>query len=85
MAEKGSIQKQQDKIKQQMRADIKGTQNVADQLTGITPIGTAKLQNVKKTKVKPPQPDDKKLKKFIGFMEGKYKASSIEVEIKKEI
>lgn len=81
----GSIQKQQDKIKEQMRADIKGTQSVADQLTGRSSIGTKKLQDVKKTKTKVAQPDDKNLKKFIDFMEGKYKTSLIDVEIKKEI
>lgn len=82
----GSIQRQQLKIKQQMREDIMGTQNVADQLTGKQPIGSKKLQ---KTDAKKTQPvakvDTKKLEKFLDFMEDSYKGGTSKVEIKRKI
>lgn len=68
-----------------MRADIKGTQSVADQLTGKQPIGSKKLQQTKSDKAKTAKPEDKNLRKFTDLMEERYKNSSIEVEIKREI
>ena len=83
----GSIKKQQAKIKKQMRDDIASTQSLADQLAGKQPIGSKKLQQKAdtKTKAQPEKVDTKKLKKFTDLMEEKYKASLINVEIKRDI
>lgn len=82
----GSIRKQQEKIKQQMRDDIQGTQSVANQLTGKEPIGTKKLQKTDaKTKTPAPKVDIKKLEKFIDFMEDSYKGTLTKVDIKRKI
>ncbi|AFZ22370.1 hypothetical protein [Allocoleopsis franciscana] len=90
MADKasGSIRAQQNKIKQQMRADIEGTQSIADQLTGKQPIGSKRLQTANTTKKKPTTPekvDTKKLEKFIDFMEESYKTTTNKVEITRKI
>jgi len=83
----GSIQKQQAKIKKQMRDDIAGTQSLADQLTGKQPVGTNKLQQKAdgKTKSQPEKVDTKKLRRFTDLMEDKYKLSLLNVEIKRDI
>lgn len=90
MAEKtgGSIRKQQEKIKEQMRADIVGTQSVADQLTGKQAIGSKKLQAKNTEAKKPATPekvDTKKLEKFFDLMEDSYKTSTNKVEITRKI
>lgn len=85
----GSIRKQQEKIKNQMRDDIKGTQSVANQLTGKEEIGTKKLRDSKKTDAKTTQPtatvDKRKLEKFLNFMESNYKESLLKVELKRKV
>lgn len=81
----GSIKKQQQKIKQQMRADIEGTQSIADQLTGKQPIGSKKLQKVEAKPTAPAKVDTKKLEKFIDFMEDAYKGGTSKVEIQRKI
>lgn len=85
----GSIQKQQQKIKKQMRDDILGTQSLANQLSGSETIGTAKLNKTDKTKAKTTQPtqvvDGKKLDKFLDFMQKNYKDSLVNVELKRRI
>lgn len=80
----GSIRKNQEKIKKQMRDDIVGTQSVANQLTGKEPIGSKKLQKVEPKKAEPAKVDTKKLEKFIDFMEDSYRTSTSKVEIKRK-
>jgi hypothetical protein len=85
----GSIRKQKEKIKEQMRADIIGTQSVADQLTGKQAIGGKKLQakntSTDKKKAIPEKIDAKKLEKFFDLMENYYKSSNNKVEITRKI
>lgn len=80
-----SIQKQQAKIKKQMRDDILGTQSVANQLTGKERIGTAKLNKTETKKAEPTKVDIRKLEKFIDFMEESYESGTSKVEIKRKV
>ena len=83
----GSIRKQQQKIKDQMRDDIQGTQSLANQLTGKEEVGTKKLREGKKSAetAKPATVDTKKLGKFLDFMEGEYRGGLSKIEIKRKI